>query len=441
MARSILIVDKDATRRGQIAAACVGRGDRVREAEDPFSAMAALGQQSFDVLCAYAGPRHLSLRGLFQLAKRKRDDIAIWALVEPADRSAVELSFGGEARIVELGNGAEGIAASLGGDVVAPPAAPIIAEEVSALELELTPIEPAAADAEDALDVDTDDFDVPNTGPVPTPAELAGFDAEFKTPPPGGTWDAGSGDESDVVELDALLSASGEGAPLPSGAETLIAVFARELTGSLVVRDGDRAFRLYLYGGEPAWVDPPGGDAIVFERLVGLRMLPSDARPAPVPEGTLLASLLERAELSRDDAEACMRQLLFDAALEIAGLETCTVEIEEARHFLRAPPPFRVNPFGLVLEARRRRTRPDDLLATSRELQNAPLVASRTLDKVYGKVAPFLRGIDVRSILEHGSTLHDFQEAAGVDSMLATQLVLALEAVGLVRIDRAAVGA
>ena len=65
-----------------------------------------------------------------------------------------------------------------------------------------------------------------------------------------------------------------------------------------------------------------------------------------------------------------------------------------------------------------------------------PLAASGRLDKVYGKVAPFLRGIDVRAILEHGATLRDFREAAGVDAMLATQLVMALEAVGLVRIHR-----
>src|SRR5690606_29087023 len=129
------------------------------------------------------------------------------------------------------------------------------------------------------------------------------FDMDFRTPPPAGTWDAGSGDESDIVELDALMSASGEGAPLPSGAETFIVVFARELTGRLVIQDGERTWSLCLYVGEPTWLDPPGGDAAVFERLVGRELLPPDASPASVPEGELLASLVESGDISRADAQ------------------------------------------------------------------------------------------------------------------------------------------
>src|SRR5690606_38791011 len=98
--------------------------------------------------------------------------------------------------------------------------------------------------------------------------------------------------------------------------------------------------------------------------------------------GALLSSLLEQGALALGDAHAFMRQLLFDAAIEIATLESCLVDVREAPGFLRTPPPFRVNPFGLVLESRRRRLDPDELLATSRELEDVRVVASGKLDKV-----------------------------------------------------------
>lgn len=416
MSRSVLIVDKDAARRGALAAACSAKGADVKEAEDPFSAMAAFGQRSFDVLCAHAGPRHLSLRGLFQLAKRKRDDTTIWVLVEAEDRTAVELSFATEASVLDLALGAEPLAAAIV-DGVAPEAPP-----------------PAQPNDED-LHVDFDDL------PITAPPSLDDqFDGDFTTPAPAGAWDASSGGENDDVDT-SLLSTSGEGGALPTGAETLIDAFAREVSGRLVIGDGQRAWGLYLYGGEPAWVDPPGGDREIFERLVGRRLLEVDAEPSAVPEGALMSSLIESGALSADAAGAFMRQLLFDASLEIAGLDSCTADVEDAPHFLSTPPPFRVNPFGVVLESRRRRQRPDELILLARELSDATVVARRGLDKIYGKVAPFLRGIDVRTLLAEGSTVRHFREAAGVDDILATQLVLALEAVGLLRIERVALSA
>lgn len=416
MSRSVLIVDKDAARRGALAAACSAKGADVKEAEDPFSAMAAFGQRSFDVLCAHAGPRHLSLRGLFLLAKRKRDDTVIWVLVEAEDRTAVELSFANEASVLDLALGAESLAVAIvEGVALAGP--------------------PLAGPDDDDLHVDFDEL--PNT---PPPSLEGDFDGDFTTPAPAGAWDAGSGDQNGDVDT-SLLSTSGEGGALPTGAETLIDAFAREVSGRLVIGDGQRRWGLYLYGGEPAWVDPPGGDGEIFARLVGRRLLEVNAEPSAVPEGGLVSSLVERGELSADAAGAFMRQLLFDASLEIAGLESCTAHVQDAPHFLSTPPPFRVNPFGVVLESRRRRQRPDELILLARELAGATVVARRGLDKIYGKVAPFLRGIDVRSLLADGSTVKNFQEAAGVDDILATQLVLALEAVGLLRIEREALSA
>lgn len=421
---SVLIVDKDAARRGEIAAACAARGATVQVADDPFSAMAALGQRRFDVLCAYAGPRHLSLRGLFQLARRKRHDISIHAFVLPEDQAAVALSFEGEAIISELSSGVEAIANALVG---APePEAPPPATPQPEAPPQTTP-QQTASEAEDPLP------DLPPTMPV---AFVDDLDDELDVDVhPDGTEEVPGerepGQEPEGFEGELHTPA------LPSGAEALIAAFARELTGALVVRSDDARFVLYLYGGEPAWVELPGGDAALFERLVGRGLLPTDFRPEPVPEGRLFSSLLEQGHLSRTDAQIFMQQLLFDVAIEIAGLESCAAEVEQAPQFLATPPPFRVNPFGLVLESRRRRMSPDELLATSLELDEVRVVASAKLDKVYGKVAPFLRGVDVRALLQGGATLRGFREAAGVDAMLATQLVLALEAVGLVRIERA----
>lgn len=445
--RSVLIVDKDVARREAIAAACAARGATVREADDPFSAMAAFGQQRFDVLCAYAGPRHLSLRGLFQLAKRKRHDIAIHVFVLPEDRAAVALSFEGEATLTELSSGVEAIA-----DVLVGRGAPSAVDAPAPLSVPA--VEPAAAavPAPEAIQEITAEIPAAPAPellppPIPAPAPLvdegpraaqsSGSGEDFRGPPPGSAWDASSGAESGPVDLDAVAAVSSEGAPLVAGAEALIAAFAREHTGALVVRSDDARWVVYLYGGEPAWVDPPGGDARLFEELVGRGLLPVDARPEPVPEGQLLSSLIERGLLSAEAAQTFMRQVLFDAATEIAALESCVIESVEVPAFLETPPPFRVNPFGLVLESRRRRQNPDELLASSLELDDARVVPRGKLDKLYGKVAPFLRGVDVRTLLDGGSTLRGFREAAGVDAMLATQLVLALEAVGLVRIERA----
>jgi hypothetical protein len=80
MHKSTLVVDEDEGRRRALVKALSGRGIRYLDVADAFGAMAALGRADFRALVAAEGRRILSLRGLFQLARRRQAEIDIFVL-------------------------------------------------------------------------------------------------------------------------------------------------------------------------------------------------------------------------------------------------------------------------------------------------------------------------------------------------------------------------
>jgi hypothetical protein len=229
-------------------------------------------------------------------------------------------------------------------------------------------------------------------------------------------------------------TASGEDAAMTGGA-VLMDAFAKERTGRLCTTGG---LVLYLYGGQVPWAEPAGGDAEIFRELVAERLLPPDARPEPVPKGQLLRALVAAGSLFSAAIFTFMRRVVADAFVQVAAAPAVEVQLADAPAFPAHPPPFRINPFGLLVEAGRRQRRADEVLGLSRELRDSALAPGPGLDAVASTVVPFLRGADVRSLVSEGATLRSFSEAAGLDELLATQLVLALEAAGLVHVQRAA---
>lgn len=75
-------MEQDDARRGQLRAAFTSRGVPVYEVADAVDAMVALGRANFGALLASEGKRHLSLRGLCLLARRRHPGIRLVVLAQ-----------------------------------------------------------------------------------------------------------------------------------------------------------------------------------------------------------------------------------------------------------------------------------------------------------------------------------------------------------------------
>ncbi len=80
MAQAVLIVEQDDLRRSQLRSAFAARGVPVYEAADAAAAMLTLGRADLGALLASEGRRHLSLKGLCLLARRRHPGIRLVVL-------------------------------------------------------------------------------------------------------------------------------------------------------------------------------------------------------------------------------------------------------------------------------------------------------------------------------------------------------------------------
>jgi hypothetical protein len=420
----VLIVDKSVERRGALKEAITAKGVACADAEDAFSAMNALGKGEYDSLIAHAGKRHLSLRGLLQLAKRKNPEVHLVVLADEEDEEAVRRAMGADV-LVLLASLTPAEIAEQG--VVQRPRP----EPEPEPEPEPQPASPPAEAGDEAAS-EAEQFAGP---PKQSPTDSVGFGKL----PAKGSFDAGTGGTAPTTQETADSDISGE-VDVRLGAESLMEAFARELTGAMRVGQGEETWTLFLYGGEPAWVRPPGGDRAVFEKLVAAKAVPADAQPEPVPDGELLAALIAEGALEEERAVAVMRDVVTECTLELAAAKDPPIETVERPDYLSSPPPFRLNPFGMLLEARRKGMTPDELLAEGHHLENATLSPRSALDRVAGKVAPFVRGADLPAVLGPRPTLDGFREAAGLDMLMGTLLAFSLVDAGLARIEPATNG-
>jgi hypothetical protein len=77
-----------------------------------------------------------------------------------------------------------------------------------------------------------------------------------------------------------------------------------------------------------------------------------------VPQGQLLGSLVQKGLLTGQQMHEFMRELVRDFVLALANAATGAYRFDEDKKFLEVAPLLKVNPFGLILESRRRSMQP-----------------------------------------------------------------------------------
>ena len=519
----VLIVDGDERRRSAVRSSCTARSIPILEVPDAFAAMAALGRSNFAAIVVAEGKRHLSLRGLCQLARKRHPNIRLFVMLRSdtdldvlqgaigvsVDPLAAEMSSEQiAARIAEgLGQSDEPLP-ELDLDLgAAPPEVPDPFEVESlpppTIELDAqlpSPEELTPPVAPASISLPPPD-PLPEPLPEPTPIELEGGFAPrpitglvaispqpppeppppLEEPPPT-VEEPFTGDEPVPVEVAveveeaAPLAVEAEEvdlvpvepvpvepdhlelvpveppAPAPvavapaapevvlegsldegSGAALLMGLYAQELTGRLVV-EGGTTTTVFIYEGEPVWAEVSGGDAAIYQRLVQKRLLAPDAPVAAVPEGQLLHSLARSGQLSQSVVQDFMRGVVRDGILELASKSGGSYRFVEDPAFRQATPLFRLNPFGLILESKRRGMTPDRLLAIAHEMQDHYLIPGPGLAHASRKIAPFARELDLSTLITGDTTVGEFSGATGLDVMMGTLVILALDDARLVRL-------
>lgn len=404
MPKSVLIVDEDDTRRRALCHAFGLRGVSYLEAADAFGAMAALGRADFGAVVASEGRRHLSLRGLCQLARKRHQSIALFVVQRSgSDAEAIRQIVGEGVEILGPLHDAEAVAA----------------KTVKALSRPLH-VQLDIPTTHEALDI------------FGTSAARTSPNATFHDDEPTAKLRAASRSEPAPVEMPVTLEGSLDGGQGPA---LLIGLFGQDLTGRLLVTGGAAGGTLYFYRGEPVWADDPKGDAGLYARLIQRKLLDPKARVDAVPEGHLLASLVQKGALTGEAMHDFMRELVRDRVVALADQQAGTYRFVEDRSFLDVAPLLKVNPFGLVFESRRRKLPPQQLFTLSAEIERKYLLPAPGLALAADKIAPFCRGARITDLVSGMSTVRAFCEAIGLDSIMGTLVVATLQDCRLVTLS------
>lgn len=222
-----------------------------------------------------------------------------------------------------------------------------------------------------------------------------------------------------------------------TGPALLMGVFAQELTGRLTVKDGPAAGTLYFYRGEPVWADDPLGDAGLHRRLVQRGRLKPNQQLDRVPQGQLLGSLVQKGILSGQQMHEFMRELVRDVVLALANAGTGAFRFDEDKKFLEVAPLLKVNPFGLILESRRKSMPPAELLRLSNEIADQYVLPQPGLISAADKIAPFVRGARLGRIVDGSRTTRNLLEATTLDAFMGTLVFITLRDAKLVTFDSA----
>ena len=233
---------------------------------------------------------------------------------------------------------------------------------------------------------------------------------------------------------EALLEGTLEGT---AGPAILMGVFAQELTGRLTVKDGPAAATLYFYRGEPVWADDPLGDAGLHRRLVQRGRLKPNQPLDRVPQGQLLGSLVQKGILSGQQMHEFMRELVRDVVLALANAGNGAFRFDEDRKFLDVAPLLKVNPFGLILESRRKSMLPAELLRLSNEIADQYVLPQPGLISAADKIAPFVRGAQLGRIVDGSCTTRHILETTALDAFMGTLVLITLRDAKLISFDNA----
>ncbi|HEY4224108.1 MAG TPA: DUF4388 domain-containing protein, partial [Myxococcota bacterium] len=436
MQRSTLVVDDDESRRRHLVHALSRRGLRYLDVADAFGAMAALGRADFGAVVATEGRRTLSLRGLCQLARRRHPDVVILVIHrEGSDPAAIPGILGTDVDVIAANATPDDVAAAVESALLAP----------LAREIDVELLQPPGTSSESLADQT-----VPNARPAhldedPTVkthmVQLAATPTPSTSVAPISVLAPGSLLPDEPTER---IERVQPGAPKPitmpdsaplleglldggQGPALLLGVFSQELTGRLVVKDGPAAGTLYFFRGEPVWADDPLGDAGLHRRLVHKGRINPDARIDAVAQGQLLGSLVQKGALTGQQMHDFMRELVRDFVLALSSATSGAYRFEEDRKFLDVAPLLRVNPFGLVLESRRKAVSPAQLIALSAEMEDQFVIPGPGLGKSADKLAPFVRGARLDHIIDGSKTVRQVLEYTSLDQFMGTLVMLSLK--------------
>ncbi len=460
MERSILIVDEDDLRRRAIASSLAARGQRYFDVGDAIAAMAALGRADFGAVLAAEGRRTLSLRGLCQLARKRHPDIMLLVLPKAeSDVAAVRVVLELPVQMLDPQLSAERLVTDLLKRTDTEAIEEVEAVDVTTLGFAALPgTEPGTPSFNPFDGPSTDDVvgvfdsiprvDIPtllahSTPPVRraglTPSPLDFSALELSATPAAVVVEAtrpdarlpGSTTQQTEVHLDGHFEDVDGGA----GAALLMGLFAQEMTGRLVVKDGEAQGTLYVYRGEPVWADDPEGDAGLYRKLVQKTFLKPDVAVDAVADGQLLGSLMQRGLLTGAQMHDFMREVVRDRVIGFAVQSQGTYRFNEDKAFLDTAPLLKVNPFGLILDSRRRRLPPPALLALGSELESKYLVPQPALHAASEKLRPFVRGQKASDVIDGTKLVKDFWATVGLDPFMGSLVVVVMRDAKLVSLE------
>ncbi len=235
----------------------------------------------------------------------------------------------------------------------------------------------------------------------------------------------------------ALLEGSLEERP---GAPVLMTLLAQEITGVLHVHDGDARGRLYCLHGEPVYAEHADGDAGLLSHLQAQGIVPPTFRAVyddgrAIPDGQLLAVLSNRGMLTGEAVHEFLRSFVRARVLALVNQTSGTYVFYEETGFVDTKPLLKVNPFGLILDVQRRSVPPDDLMRRSGELEWTYVHPRPALAPVAEKLRPFVRGTNLTEHISGRKRVKQLLGLLGLDDLMGTLLVMALERAGLVKLS------
>ncbi|MEW5847760.1 MAG: DUF4388 domain-containing protein [Myxococcota bacterium] len=442
---AVLLVEGDDTRRYHARRALASRSLPCVETTDAFHAMSALGRAAFGAVLATEEKRHFTLRSMCTLADRRHPGIRVFVLATrtPAELLATEL--GPNAVVLAPGTTPEQAA-----DLVRRAVVPELEEAFDVDDEAELEVEAAAEDVdvlesvEAAEDVEVaevaeeavaaEDVDLDLTEPAPGLASPA--------PEPEIDVEAAEDEASDVNLMEErtpvpspvpVVPATSTKRPLfegtledEAGPPLLVAIFSQALTGRLTIQDGQGSAVMFFLRGYPVWAVAPQGDGGLARRLVEQGLVPSVEALPRVPEGQLLGALANGGQLRAQALHQFMLGLVREQVMQLCRAGGGEYQFQEDKAFLDDTLLFKVNPLGLIFEAKRRTMTPDRVLAEGFEMARKYLQPGPALKMAAPRLKQFVKGLDVSELIDGAQTVEEFCNRTSLGTLMGTLMTMVL---------------
>ncbi len=217
-----------------------------------------------------------------------------------------------------------------------------------------------------------------------------------------------------------------------AGPKLLLELFLGERSGRLVVEGMPGPLgALYFFAGEPVHVAAADGAALE-RRLAARGPLKAPSPPRPGMGKNLFAALSRRSnpvavlEALREEVREFSRALLSAQAGAWAFFD--------GERFAASTPLTAVNPFGLVLEARRRATPPEALMRLSGEMGALYAVPQLGFADATSRLRAFTSHADLADVVDGTRTVADVCARLGLDPLMGGLVLRTLADTGVMRL-------